>query len=100
VDALDLLRRQRIDAILLDLNMPEMDGEEFLRLLRGSGSRVPVVEPVLELAVPAHEHEEIWSAFSATADRSIVLRGPIEDGLLLRPGLEQRPVHPPLSAAC
>src|SRR6267378_4401085 len=42
VDALDLLRRQRIDAILLDLNMPEMDGEEFLRLLRGSGSRVPV----------------------------------------------------------
>lgn len=42
-DALDLLSRRRIDAILLDLHMPEMDGEEVLELLRASGSRIPVV---------------------------------------------------------
>src|SRR5437773_1515398 len=43
VDALDMLSQLRIDAILLDLNMPEMAGEEFLQLMRASGSRVPVV---------------------------------------------------------
>ncbi len=30
-EALDLLREQRVDAILTDINMPEMDGEELLR---------------------------------------------------------------------
>lgn len=32
-EALDLLRVQTVDAILTDINMPEMDGEEFLRQL-------------------------------------------------------------------
>jgi len=30
-EALNLLRGQTVDAILTDINMPEMDGEEFLR---------------------------------------------------------------------
>jgi two-component system chemotaxis response regulator CheY len=30
-EALDLLRGQSIDVILTDINMPRMDGEEFLR---------------------------------------------------------------------
>jgi two-component system, chemotaxis family, chemotaxis protein CheY len=44
-DALRLLRREWVDVILSDINMPEMDGEEFLRqleadeLLRG----IPVI---------------------------------------------------------
>jgi two-component system chemotaxis response regulator CheY len=31
IEALELLRTEWIDAILSDINMPEMDGEEFLR---------------------------------------------------------------------
>jgi two-component system chemotaxis response regulator CheY len=32
-EALDLLRTEWVDAILTDINMPEMDGQEFLRRL-------------------------------------------------------------------
>ena len=32
-EALDLLRREWVDAILTDINMPQVDGEEFLRRL-------------------------------------------------------------------
>jgi len=31
-EALELLRKQTVDLILTDINMPQMDGEEFLRL--------------------------------------------------------------------
>jgi two-component system, chemotaxis family, chemotaxis protein CheY len=31
--SLDLLRTEWVDAILTDINMPEMDGQEFLRRL-------------------------------------------------------------------
>ena len=42
-DALDRLSEFRPDLILLDLHMPSLDGMEMLRLLRESGSDVPVV---------------------------------------------------------
>jgi two-component system chemotaxis response regulator CheY len=32
-EALELLRQETVDAILTDINMPQMDGEEFLRRL-------------------------------------------------------------------
>ena len=32
-EALDVLRQEWVDAILTDINMPEVDGEEFLRRL-------------------------------------------------------------------
>jgi two-component system chemotaxis response regulator CheY len=33
IEALELLRQETVDAILTDINMPRMDGEEFLRRL-------------------------------------------------------------------
>jgi two-component system chemotaxis response regulator CheY len=44
-EALELLRRQWIDVILTDINMPRMDGEEFLRRLEQDESlrSIPVL---------------------------------------------------------
>jgi len=42
-EALDLLAHRHIDAMLLDLRMPGMEGEEVLRRLRAVRSRPPVI---------------------------------------------------------
>lgn len=41
--ALDILSRESVDAVVLDLMMPLMDGETLLRELRERGQKVPVV---------------------------------------------------------
>jgi len=42
-DALRLARRGEFDLLILDVGLPEKDGFEVLRELRGSGSRLPIV---------------------------------------------------------
>lgn len=45
-EVLDILDRQRVDLILMDCHMPEMDGFEATRLVRrlpGSASRLPIL---------------------------------------------------------
>src|SRR2546425_11094842 len=44
-EALDVLEREAIDCVILDLEMPGMDGFEVLRALerRGGGLKVPVI---------------------------------------------------------
>ncbi len=42
-DALDLLDKQHIDLILLDIMMPRVDGYEFVRTLREGGCSIPVL---------------------------------------------------------
>ncbi len=42
-EALDLLSQRHVDAILLDLRMPEMEGQEVLKRLRAVRSRSPVI---------------------------------------------------------
>ncbi len=40
---LDLTRKHRIDAVVLDFNMPGMDGNEVAQVLRHEQSTIPVV---------------------------------------------------------
>ncbi len=42
-EALRLARRGEYDLLILDVGLPEKDGFEVLRELRGSGSRLPIV---------------------------------------------------------
>lgn len=42
-EALDMLARQRVDVMLLDLRMPEMTGEEVLTRLRAARAHPPVI---------------------------------------------------------
>jgi two-component system KDP operon response regulator KdpE len=42
-NALDLLRRNAVDLVVLDLGLPGMDGFEVIHRLRESGSSVPII---------------------------------------------------------
>lgn len=42
-EALDMLDQNHIDLILLDIMMPKIDGYEFTRILRDSGSQIPIL---------------------------------------------------------
>src|SRR5882672_1429210 len=42
-EALELIEKQRIDAIVTDLNLPERTGIELISTLRGAGNLVPVL---------------------------------------------------------
>jgi two-component system KDP operon response regulator KdpE len=42
-EALDEVGKARPDLIVLDLGLPDMQGQEVIRLLRGQGSSVPIV---------------------------------------------------------
>jgi two-component system chemotaxis response regulator CheY len=43
VEGLNALNANKIDLILSDINMPNMDGLEFVKTLRGTGCTVPIV---------------------------------------------------------
>ena len=41
--ALELLDREHIDLVILDVMMPEMDGYEFTRIVRQTDSTLPIL---------------------------------------------------------
>ena len=42
-DALEVVKMDYFDAILLDVGLPDMDGREACRLMRRSGGKVPII---------------------------------------------------------
>jgi chemotaxis family two-component system response regulator Rcp1 len=72
IEALEYLRRtgahekaKRPDLVLLDLNMPRMDGREVLREMKGDPAlrRIPVV-----VLTTSHAAEDISKAYSLNAN--------------------------------
>lgn len=55
VEGLDLLRAKQVDLILSDINMPSMDGLEFLRQLRAQ-NLAPGVPVVMITTESSEEH--------------------------------------------
>lgn len=41
--ALDMLRRNTVDLLILDLGLPDIDGLDVIRELRGTGSTIPII---------------------------------------------------------
>ncbi len=41
--ALEIAKKERFDAILLDVGLPDMDGRELCRLLRSESVQVPII---------------------------------------------------------
>ncbi len=57
-EALDLLEREWVDVILTDINMPRMDGEEFVRRMAASGltQSIPIVVISTDATQVRREH--------------------------------------------
>ena len=70
-EALDLLKTQHVDAILMDIQMPVMDGIKATRLIRESSSNIPVI------AVTANTSSEQHDEYLA-AGMNAVLEKPVD----------------------
>lgn len=70
VDALRVVKEHpEVDAILLDWNMPVMDGLTFLRQLRGESS---VAQPVVVMCTTENDMPRIMEAMQAGANEYIM----------------------------
>jgi two-component system, chemotaxis family, chemotaxis protein CheY len=82
-EALQVCRsRSDIDAILLDWNMPVMNGLEFLTALRGA----PGPQPIVVMCTTENDLQHISAALSAGANEYVmkpfteeILRGKLEE---------------------
>ena len=63
LEALTKLRENQIDLMILDINMPNMDGYEVLQRMREQGSRTPVIVLTARL-----DREDTKRAFELGAD--------------------------------
>jgi DNA-binding NarL/FixJ family response regulator len=75
-DALQQLERQQIDIVLLDMQMPVMDGISFIRHIRASGSQLPIL-----VLTTFQEKDSIVQALASGAN-GYLLKGVEKDKLL------------------
>ncbi|MCC8191793.1 MAG: response regulator transcription factor [Ruminococcus sp.] len=54
--ALEMLDREHIDLVIVDIMMPKMDGYEFTKIVRDSGSTIPVLMLTAKI-LPADEKQ-------------------------------------------
>lgn len=67
MEALDVLESNHIDLILLDIMMPNMDGYEFTKILRESGSQIPIL-----MVTAKDSQEDIRKGFLTGTDDYMV----------------------------
>jgi two-component system chemotaxis response regulator CheY len=71
VEGLNALAANKVNLILSDINMPNMDGIEFIRQVRGGGNKVPIVmitteggEDIIKQALDAGASDSIKKPFT------------------------------------
>ena len=75
-EAIDMIKRDRFDLILLDLHMPKMNGIDTAKAIRASGVNTPII------AVTGNDATEDRAACQAVGINGFVPK-PIDDDLLL-----------------
>jgi DNA-binding response OmpR family regulator len=76
-EALDKLSENHTDLVILDLNMPVMNGDQFIRELRNQGSKTPILvvsgHGLMDKSLEAEVVQSIKKPFSYSALVSSIL---------------------------
>ncbi|MFZ4464070.1 MAG: hybrid sensor histidine kinase/response regulator, partial [Bacteroidales bacterium] len=62
--AIDIAAKNKVDFILMDIQMPELDGIETMQKLRAMGSKTPIIA-ITGFSLSEQEHEFIQMGFDA-----------------------------------
>ena len=73
--AVDLAKRHAFDAVVMDIEMPVLDGVEATRLLRAAAPELPIV------AVSGHDYEERVLEIRSAGASDYVRKARLEDEL-------------------
>jgi DNA-binding NarL/FixJ family response regulator len=73
--AVDLVKRRDFDAVVMDIEMPVLDGVEATRLLRAAAPELPIV------AVSGHDNEERVLEIRSAGANDYVRKTRLEDEL-------------------
>ncbi len=70
--ALEIARREHLDVIILDIQMPEMDGYEVAAHLKGDAelARIPIIG-VSSFAMPDHREKAIRMGFAGYIEKPV-----------------------------